>query len=116
MASVARMIRSLAANGIAVLVVNHAVSAREEGMARGVKPALGVNWQAVPTVRLFLRSDEDDEADEQGGKEGMVWTMEAADGRVLRLNKRVIEVRNSTRTKVGTSGEVYIGSTEIICE
>ncbi|KAI9030527.1 P-loop containing nucleoside triphosphate hydrolase protein [Hyaloraphidium curvatum] len=117
-ATIARMMRSIAANhGVAVLVVNHAVSARDEGVPRGTKPALGMIWQGVPTVRLFLRPDDDQDTDEHtGGREGMVWTYEAADGTVMRLFKRIIEVRNSTRTAVGAWAPIFFGQTEVICE
>lgn len=116
MASIGRLLRTIAAShGVAVVVVNHAVSARQEGIVAGTKPALGTTWSSVPSVRLFLRHDTSDDADEQN-REGMVWTFEAADGTVMRLVKRMLEVRNSTRTNVGAHAAVYIGTMEIICE
>jgi hypothetical protein len=117
MASIGRMLRAIATtHGVAVVIINHAVSDREGG-PRSVKPALGMSWIGLPTVRLFLRHDGEEDTDEQtGGREGMVWTFEAADGRVMRLCKRLIEVRNSVRTNVSARAAVYIGQTEIICE
>lgn len=118
MASITRSLRRIATqHNVAVVLVNHAVSSRnEEGETMGTKPALGKAWQGVPTVRLFLKHDVQDDAGDTGGREGLVWSVEVEPGKVMKLSKRIVEVRSSSRMAIGGSMPIFFGQTDIITD